>query len=313
MSSGRPDLIQRVSDRLDAVERAFRSGSAIVLPWGRAAAEIACAMRTVERYLSRLPIETSFPGADDLAADRQSLWVASTGLGQQLHTELSDIAHFDGDAEGGVRGLGVLKRDPGAAGALSVLKGELDRALRVAVVGLHLHEELPPACLDAVTVRYRAIRYAPVQREIAGIGVHPDGNVISALVTDRPGLTVLGGPGWIVRPTPEAGTLVMPGSILTRWSDGTLPPTVHAVEIHRADPAKCTMVGFLNFADGSDVPRSLRLTGRQESFRNAISEFKNDDMRPDGGLADFYRNGGFVVMEGDRARFRTFAELVAQT
>lgn len=288
------------------------SGSAIVLPWNSAAAEIACAMRTVERYLSTLPIETSFGGADGLEADRQALWVASTGLGQRLHTEPRDIAHLDGDAEGGVRGLGVLNRHPGVADALSVLKSEIDRALRVAVTGLHLHEELPPACLAAVTVRYRAIRYAPVQREIAGIGVHPDGNVISALVTDQPGLTVLGGPGWIERPTPEAGTVVMPGSILTRWSDGTLPPTVHAVEIHRGDPAKCTMVGFLNFADGSEVPRSLRLTGRGTAFRNEVSEFKNDDMRPDGALADFYRDRGFVVMEGDTARFRTFAELVAQ-
>lgn len=311
MSSDRPDLIQRVPDRPDAVERAFRAGSAIVVPWNSAAAEIACAMRTVERYLSALPIEKSFHGADGLEADRQSLWVASTGLEQRLHTELSDIARLDGDAEGGVRGLRVLKRHPEVAGALSVLKSEIDRALRVAVEGLHLHTELPPACLDAVTVRYRAIRYAPVQREIAGIGVHPDGNVISALVTDQPGLTVLGGPGWVARPAPEAGTMVIPGSILTRWSDGALTPTVHAVEIHRGDPVKCTMVGFLNFADGSDVPRSLRLTGREESFRNDVSEFKNDDMRPDGGLADFYRDRGFVVMEGDRARFRTFAELVS--
>ena len=43
--------------------------------------------RTVERYLSALPIEKSFHGADGLEADRQSFWVASTGLGQQLHTQ----------------------------------------------------------------------------------------------------------------------------------------------------------------------------------------------------------------------------------
>jgi hypothetical protein len=311
-SSERPDLIQRVAGHPDAVERAFRSGCAIVLPWNGTAAQIACALRTVGRYLSTLPIETSFPGTDGLEADRQSLWVASTGLGQRLHTELADLAHLDGDAAGGVRGLRALQRHPDVAGALSVLKSEIDRALRVATQGLHFHEDLPPACLDAVTVRYRAIRYAPVQREVAGIGVHPDGSVISALITDQPGLTALGGPGWTVRPTPEAGTVVMPGSILTRWSDGALPPTVHAVEIHRGDPAKCTMVGFLNFADGSDVPRSLRLTGREEPFRNKVSEFKNDDMRPDGDLADFYSNRGFVLMEGDRARFRTLTELVAR-
>ena len=310
-ATGRPDLIQNASDLTDSLERAFRSGSAIVFPWSSTLTENAGAIRTVERYLSTLPIETSFHGADGLEADRQSFWVASTGLGQPLHTAIDDIANLDGDAEGGMRGLEMLRCHPAVTDALSVLKGEIDCALQLTVEGLNLHEELPQACLDAVTVRYRAIRYAPSQREVAGIGMHPDGNVISALVTDQPGLTALGGPGWIARPMPEDGIVVMPGSILTRWSDGTLLPTVHSVEIHRGDPTKCTMVGFLNFADGSDVPRSLHLTGRKEPFHNEVSKFKRDDMRPDGDLADFYRNRGFVVKEGDRLRFRTFVELVA--
>ena len=291
------------------MERAFRVGSAILFPWNDTAAEISSAIRTVGRYLSTLPIETSFHGTDDLEADRQSLWVASTGLGQRLHTEPGDIVQLDGDAAGGVRGLEMLAGNLGATEALSVLKREIDRALLATVDALHFPEDLPAACLDAVTVRYRAIRYAPVRREVAGIGMHPDGNVISALVTDQPGLLVLGGLGWIARPAPAAGTIVMPGSILTRWSDGALPPTVHAVEIRRGDPTKCTVVGFLNFADGSDVPRSRRLTGRKQPFRNQVSRFKSDDMRPDGGLADFYRDRGFIVTEDGMARFRTLAEL----
>ena len=309
MSADRPDLIQHASGLWNSVERAFRVGSAILFPWNDTAAEISSAIRTVGRYLSTLPIETSFHGTDDLEADRQSLWVASTGLGQRLHTEPGNIVQLDGDAAGGVRGLEMLAGNLGATEALSVLKREIDRALLATVDALHFPEDLPAACLDEVTVRYRAIRYAPVRREVAGIGMHPDGNVISALVTDQPGLLVLGGLGWIARPAPAAGTIVMPGSILTRWSDGALPPTVHAVEIRRGDPTKCTVVGFLNFADGSDVPRSRRLTGRKQPFRNQVSRFKSDDMRPDGGLADFYRDRGFIVTEDGMARFRTLAEL----
>jgi hypothetical protein len=311
MSSDRPDLIQHASDLADSLEQIFRTGRAAVFPWHQAAVEIFHALAAIERYLSTLPIETSFHGTDGLVADRQSLWVASTGLGRRLHTELSSIAHLDGDDEGGRRGIEALGCHPTVTRAISVLKGEIDRALQATVRGLRLPEELPAACLNAVTVRYRAIRYAPAQRDIAGIGMHPDGNVISALVTNQPGLTLLGGPGWIARPMPAAGVMVMPGSILTRWSDGTFQPTMHAVEIRRGDPIKCTMVGFLNFADGSDVPRSRRLTGRKEPFRNEVSQFKHDDMRPDGGLADFYRARGFVVLDGDKARFLTFAELVA--
>ena len=310
MRPDRPDLVQLVSD-IPSVEHAFRTGSAVAFLWKAPAEEIARAFRAVERYLSTLPIETSFPGADGLRADRQSLWIASTGLGKRLHYEIGEIANLDGDRAGGLRGLQLLKFQPEVAGALSVLKGEIDAGLQVTVQGLRWHEELPSSCIAGVTVRYRVVRYAPSQRGVAGIGLHPDGNVISALITDRPGLIVLGGPGWIARPDPVTGPLVMPGSILTRWSDGALQPTVHAVEIHRGDPVKCTVVGFLNFADGCDVPRSRRLTSRIDQFTNKVSEFKNDDMCPDDDLATFYRDRGFVVQEGDQARFLTLAELMA--
>jgi hypothetical protein len=312
MITDRPSLVQHVSDQPGLVERAFRSGSAVVCPWAEPAAEIGRSIRTVERYLSTLPIEASFQGADGLNADRQSLWVASTGLGQPLHTELAAVTSLDGDYDGGVRGLEMLRSASAAAAALVVVKNEIDSALRTTFAALRLQEELSPECLGAVTIRYRAIRYAPTRRDIAGIGVHPDGNVISGLITDQPGLTVLGGPGWAVRPAPEAGTIVMPGSILARWSEGVLLPTMHAVEIRRDDPVKCSVVGFLNFADDSHVPRSVRLTGGSELFHNVVQEFKHDDMDSDGWLSDFYRSRGFVVDEGDQARFRTFAELTAQ-
>lgn len=310
MTSDLSGLVRPASDRPGSVEQAFRAGSAVVLTWRRAYSEVTAALRTVEQYLSTLPVETSFPGADDFAADRQSLWVAATGLGESLSTEPNGIARLDGDVEGGARGLAMLRRHPESAAALARLKDELDNGLRAAVNDLGLLTELPADCLDAMTVRYRAIRYAPGERDVAGIGVHPDGNVISALITDQPGLVVLGGPGRVERPTPEAGTVVMPGTILTRWSDGLLPPTVHAVSIVRGDPTKCSVVAFLNFADGTDVLRSARLTGRTEPFRNDVSRFKRDDMRPDGDLAGFYRDRGFVVPDGTGLRFRTLTELM---
>ena len=64
-----------------------------------------------------------------------------------------------------------------ASQAIIALKSEIDQALQAAVRALHFPEELPRACLDSVTVRYRAIRYAPSQRDIAGIGMHPDGKL----------------------------------------------------------------------------------------------------------------------------------------
>ncbi len=311
MSADRPDLIQAASKRPDSFEQAFRIGSAIVFPWRITVSEMFCAIQRVERYLSKIPVEESFRGTDELEAHRQSFWVASTGLGREIHTELSDVAHLDGDAEGGARGIELLRANPELRDAFSIIKGEIDQALQAAVRGLRLHEELSPECFKAVTVRYRAIRYAPTQTSVAGIGTHPDGNVISALVTDQPGLVVVGAPGWSARPSPEAGIVIMPGSILARWSDNNLLPTVHAVEIHPGSQTKCTIVGFLNFPDARDVPRSPRLTNRGEPFRNEVDKFKRDDMRRDGDLAGFYRDRGFLVKVDGKTRFRTLAELLS--
>jgi hypothetical protein len=292
MIADRPSLVQRASSDPEAEE-------------------IINSIQVIERYLASLPVEPSFHGIDNLNADRQTLWVASTGLGQRWHTEPDEIALLDGDHDGGMRGLEMLRSQPAVRTALSTVKDDIDNALGTTIAALRLHEDLPPECFGAVTIRYRAIRYAPARHGVAGVGMHPDGNVISALVTDQPGLTVLGGPGWAVRPDPAVGTVVMPGSILTRWSDGALLPTMHAVEIHRGDPVKCSVVAFLNFADGAYIPRSARLTGRSELFHNVVTEYKYDDIRSDGWLASFYRDRGFVVGEGDGSRFRTFAEMTA--
>lgn len=308
-TSDRSSLVRPWQDHAGSVENAFRDGSAVVLGWRDEHAAIRASLETVRRHLSALPVETSFPGVDGLAADRQSLWVAATGIGAELCTDSSGIAHLDGDADGGARGLAMLRFDLPAATAFRRLKRELDGALLAVLGNLGLSDGLPAGCLSAMTVRYRAIRYAPSRREQAGIGIHPDGNLISALITDRAGLVVLGGPGRVEWPEPADGTVVMPGTVLTRWSGGALTPTVHAVTIRRSDPAKCSVVAFLNFADGTEVPRRASLGGGPGMFRNDVRRYKHDDMRPDGDLAGFYRERGFVVSGENGLRFRTLAEL----
>ncbi|HWS34217.1 MAG TPA: 2OG-Fe(II) oxygenase family protein, partial [Actinoplanes sp.] len=242
-------------DHAGSVENAFRHGCAVVLGWCDAHTAIQDSLRTVGRHLAAIPAETSFPGMDGRAADRQSLWAAATGIGAELCTDPGGIAHLDGDADGGARGLAMLRSDPRAATAFRLLKKELDGALLAVLGNLGLLDGLPAACLSAMTVRYRASRYAPSSREQAGIGIHPDGNLISALITDQPGLVVLGGPGRVEWPEPADGTVVMPGTVLTRWSDGALAPTVHAVTVRRSDPVKCSVAAFLNFADGTQIDR----------------------------------------------------------
>lgn len=268
------------------VETAFRSGQALLIPWSSPAKErIVEAMGEVAGYLAGFPPTPSFGGIDNLDADRQTLWVASTGLGEPFHLQQEALARFDGDAEGGERGLEALARDETVRKALEDLKGALDHALEMAVKAIGLAHDHPPELMEKLTIRYRAIRYAPVDREVAGIGLHPDGNVLSALITDGPGLLVKA-PGGEARP-PTDGTVLMPGSILYRWSQGDFKPTFHRVEIRRGDRTKFTMVGFLNFPDRMHVARTT-LRNQSGSFFNDVHRHKEDDMDRAGDLAPLW-------------------------
>ena len=245
-------------------------------------AQIRAHMATVAEYLATFPPTPTFGGINNLDADRQTLWVASTGLKDAFHLDQDELASFDGDTEGGLRGLEALHDAENVAGSLQQLKNVLDDALEIALNGIGLKDELRDELLNKITVRYRAIRYAPIERPTAGIGLHPDGNLISALVSDQPGLLIVD-PDGQYRPRTDS-VVLMPGSILYRWSKGHYRPTFHAVEIGRGEPAKLTIVAFLNFPDHALIPRSIRL-GHSGYFRNEVQIYKHDDMNRSGDLA----------------------------
>jgi len=146
---------------------------------------------------------------------------------------------------------------------------------------------------EEVTVRYRVVRYEAIDREVAGIGLHPDGNVLSALITDNKGLFIMDKEN--TYEPPINGTIVMPGSILYRYSQGEYKPTFHRVEVPKKDaveaPTKISIVAFLNFPDKTYVSASSPL-GNSRDFYNDISKFKNDDMNPSGDLAPLYQDLG---------------------
>lgn len=269
-----------------SIEEVFRDGHALLIPWSDPARErIGAAMAEIAGYLAKFPPTSSFGGINKLDADRQTLWVASTGLGNPFHVEQEDLARFDGDAEGGERGIEALRREKSVRAALEDLKLVLDDALAMAAEAIGLDEDLPAELIEKLTVRYRAIRYAPVDRDVAGIGLHPDGNVLSALLTDGEGLVIREGRG-VCRP-PADGTVLMPGSILYRWSNGHFRPTFHSVEIRRGDRTKFTIVAFLNFPDHTLIPRSA-LRHQSGSFFNEVQRQKEDDMNRAGDLAPLW-------------------------
>lgn len=270
-----------------SIEDIFRRGHALLIPWSEPERErIGTAMATIAAYLAQVPSTQSFGGINALDADRQTLWVASTGLRSPFHFRREDLVRFDGDVEGGERGLVALKNECVRV-SLEELKHTLDDALETASKAIGLNDDLSAELFAKITVRYRAIRYAPVERDVAGIGFHPDGNVLSALITDQPGLVIRDERN-TCRPTTD-GTVLMPGSILYRWSNGYFKPTFHSVEIRRDDPTKFTFVAFLNFPDHMSIPRSASLQ-QCGPFLNEVQRYKEDDMNKAGDLESLWRS-----------------------
>lgn len=265
------------------IEQAFRKGREVILPWNsdKEKQRVSNALSILKLYLASFKPEASFGGTNNLNADRQSFWVASTGLNTPLHTEAEDLLRFDGDEKGGQAGLEAL-RIPHIAHAIHATKEVLDRSLALISQALDLPEE--------ATIRYRIARYEALERDVAGIGWHPDGNVLSALITDRKGLVVMD--GTTTHQPPTNGIILMPGSILTRWSEGAFPPTFHQVEVPRRidadseNPTKVSVVAFYNFPDQTYVPKSAHL-GQSGTFFNDVQKFKEDDMKIDGDMKPY--------------------------
>ncbi len=213
--------------------------------------------------------------------------MASTGLGSGLHSLKQEIEHLDGDSAGGDAGLETLNR-PEVAEPLLIIKQAIDEALLASMAAIGLGDE---AMSQQVTVRYRVTRYEPIARPVAGIGLHPDGNLLSGLATNAPGLEVVDRSG--VRRPPFDATNVMPGSLLYRWSRGYYRPTFHRVAIPRTNSGqeptvKVSVAAFLNFPDGARIPRDPQL-GQGGVFVNDVDRFKRDDTDPDGDLQKLWR------------------------
>jgi hypothetical protein len=257
----------------------FRKGEGALIPWEAAQARLMnSAIREVAALLVLLPPEDTFAGADHMQADRQSFWLGAQGIGSAFSARQGFIESLDGNLAGGRRGLAVLAEHPGLRPALDLLKAQLDNALALASAAV----DIPVDILPRMTVRYRFIRYAPLRHRCAGIGLHPDGNVISALITDSPGLSLYMS-GMALAPSLD-GTILLPGSILYRWSNGYYQPAFHRVELRRGAKPKISIVAFLNFADRANVPRAARHR-EMEPYFNDVQAAKEDDMNRTGDLA----------------------------
>jgi len=228
-------------------------------------------LAVVGKYLGMLPVEGSFAWTDEQPI-RRSVWVASTQNGEGFVTTEEELARTDGDMAAGQRGLEFLQQDE-VVEPLTRLKWRADTALRISAMAIGI----PESFLSQCGTRYRLIRY---EGERAGIGVHFDGNGLSAVLTDGPGLFEIGYDGTVRDVDPNAIS-VMPGSSVHRSSIGgerPFLPTFHAVHLGRSD-VKTSIAAFWNLPDKTQIPATLL----GSKFDHDINAMKNDD-GPNGSL-----------------------------
>ncbi|KAF5717919.1 nadph dehydrogenase 2 [Fusarium mundagurra] len=259
-----------------AIQTAFKAGKEYVVPWeSQEEQRIEQAMQDLGSYLSDLDHSLSYEGTDKKVVWRKSCWFASQGIGHPFLDSETDIAKFDGDLKDGLTGLQALHDDRTRESA-HCLKSALDSALVTTSTAVGIDPELVQRC----TVRYRAIKYTPHAGAPGGIGLHPDGNLLSALITNGPGLRVYDLDGTVRFPG-HKGTIMMGGSTLYRWANEFIP-TFHDVDIS-GNEVKVSIVAFFNFPDMETIPRTLRAEG--DNFFHDIRRIKEDDKLPNGELS----------------------------
>jgi hypothetical protein len=261
------------------IQTVFKAGKEYVVPWGsQEEIRIEQAMQDLGTYLTDLDHSLSYEGTDKKVVWRKSCWFASHGIGHPFLDSESDIAKFDGDLKDGLTGLQAL-HSPNIRDSMHCLKSVLDNSLVKTSMAVGIDSELVQRC----TVRYRAIKYTPHAGAPGGIGLHPDGNLLSALITNGPGLRVYDLDGTVRFPG-HKGTIMMGGSTLYRWANEFLP-TFHDVDIS-GDEVKVSIVAFFNFPDMETIPRTLRPEG--DAFFHDIRRIKEDDKLPTGELSELW-------------------------
>ena len=278
-------LGRSTTDRLQAIRTAFDEGKEYIVEWSdEQKSRTGQAMLDLDNHLSNFDPSLSYKGTDNKVAWRKSCWFASEGIARPILDTEEAIARFDGDLKDGITGIQGLQNRQVRRSA-EYLKSVLDSALVTTSKAVGIGEDMIQRC----TVRYRAIKYTPHAGAPGGIGLHPDGNLLSALITNGDGLRVYDFDGTVRFPSDVNGTIMMGGSTLYRWSQGKYLPTFHDVDISSGQD-KFSIVAFFNFPDMVSIPHSLVSGDMNEEggFFHDIKSIKEDDRLPQGQLAPLW-------------------------
>lgn len=243
----------------------FTQGNGVELPLDPdTTAAMHAELATVGDRLIQFPAENSFSWTDN-PPSRHSGWLARQGTGY-FATDRSKLIKFDANYAGGLVGLKMLG-DAALEESIISLTSRADIALRAAALAIGVPEDF----LEICSTRYRFIHYSGPGE---GIGMHYDGNAISAVQTNAPGLFEARYDGTIHDVDPDTVSVMTGSSVYqgTSLSNHPLLPAFHGVRLE-SQGVKTSVAAFWNLPNGVTIPEDIL----GQTFHHDIGDMKELD------------------------------------
>jgi hypothetical protein len=250
-------------------------------------------LRAIGEHLARVPATTGFQGIDRRDTRRRTLGTIHRYGSERLDFDEMEslLATTDGDQATYRRSLEELRETPDLVHAIDGTTRVAAHVLAATMQMIRDNFGIPQAEFDRLartsSFRGRCILY-DAEIPNSACGVHPDGNMLSVLFTDAPGLSCFD-EDWNVHEPDPNGVVVLAGSLLWRWTAGLYTPVFHYVR-NVVDRSKTSVVYFYNLENGGHFRRLTTGPASEapESYANDIQRYKMEDIDPAGPFAPVF-------------------------
>jgi len=278
-----------------AIHEGFKAGEALYITDyacdGVSQEQVGQNVARVRDALRRVEIDEGFVGIDGKPVKRRSFCVINEfdHPGIDFSYISGQVGVCDGDPESLLKGLSILRASPELVRALEQNNRLMNRVIGVVmgVLGRNLRipeEYFREHVLKRSTYRQRLAYYDGAVSDSL-CGVHPDGNLLSFLITDRKGFRYFDSQFRVHEPEPM-GIVCLVGSLLWRWSRGLYPPVFHYVK-QMSGESKTSIVYLYNLENNKTF-RVAPYDGSREVYVNDIKRYKPEDLSRDGPFAEVF-------------------------
>ena len=278
-----------------AIHEGFKTGEALyIIDYecaGISQERVSQNVTLVRDALRRVEIDEGFVGIDGKPVKRRSFCIINEFDCPSIDFSYisGQVGVCDGDPESLLKGLSILRASPELVRAIEQNNRLMNRVIGVVMEilrrNLQIHEEYYRGhVLKRSTYRQRLAYYDGAVHDSL-CGVHPDGNLLSFLITDRKGFRYFDSQFRVHEPEPM-GIVCLVGSLLWRWTRGLYPPVFHYVK-QMSGESKTSLVYLYNLENNKTF-RAAPYDESEEFYVNDIKKYKPEDLSRDGPFAEVF-------------------------